>query len=198
LRDHQAALEAVRRAERELEQAKATSGAKSDEVKAKEQALKEARKALSEAEKELKGVTSDLENGNENVKSGIAGFFTGLFGGGWGGNTAGGAAAGHVPPEATAAMARAGVPGLQSGGIVTAPTLAFLGEAGPEAVIPLERLPNMTIQFNAPLVNIEGSADKRTAEYAANLVVEKLKTVLIEPTSQSAPTKRIYIPGGGF
>jgi len=49
----------------------------------------------------------------ENVKSGIVGFFTGLFGGGRGA-AAGGAAAGHVPPEATAAMARAGVPGLQS------------------------------------------------------------------------------------
>jgi len=357
LRDHQAALEAVRRAERELEQAKAASGARSEEVKAKEQALKEARKALSEAEKELKGVTSDLErakreqskadeeqrkkseelkaaqedlrlaherlnnaqqgvtmagmqlgmtfltmashlftlhgatqsmtvaqhglnaamaanpigavitaitmlisllvmayqncepfrnavnglwnalvnffkpaleavkgawdvfvnalrwgyetfikpvidaivgffNWIENVKSGIAGFFTGLFGGG-GGAAAGGSAAGYVPPEAAAAMARAGVPRMQSGGIVTAPTLAFLGEHGPEAVIPLERLPgSVTIQFNAPLVNVEGSADKRTAEYAARLVVEKLKTVLIEPTSQSAPTKRIYIPGG--
>ena len=136
----------------------------------------------------------------ENVKSGIVGFFTGLFGGGGGGAGAavGGSAAGYVPPEA-AAMARAGVPGLQAGGIVTAPTLAFLGEAGPEAVIPLERLqPSVTIQFNAPLVNVEGSADKRTAEYAARFVVEKLKTVLIEPTSQSAPTKRIYVPGGGF
>jgi hypothetical protein len=357
LRDHQAALEAVRQAERELEHAKAASGARSEEAKAKEQALKEARKALSEAEKELKDVTSDLErakreqskadeeqrkksedlkaaqedlrlaqerlnnaqqsvtmagmqlgmafltmtshlftlhgatqgmtaaqyglnaamaanpigavitavtmlisllvmayqncepfrnavnglwdalvnffkpaleavkgawdsfvgalrwgyetfikpvidaivgffNWVEDVKSGIAGFFTGLFGGGGAGAAAGGAAAGYVPPEAAAAMARAGVPGLQSGGIVTAPTLAFLGEHGPEAVIPLERLPSMTIQFNAPLVNVEGSADKRTAEYAARLVVEKLKTVLIEPTSQSAPTKRIYIPGG--
>jgi len=130
----------------------------------------------------------------ESVKSGIAGFFTGLFGGA----AAGGVAAGYVPPEAAEAMARAGVPRMQSGGIVTAPTLAFLGEHGPEAVIPLERLQpsSVTIQFNAPLVNIEGSADKRTAEYAAKLVVENLKTVLIEPTSQSAPTKRIYIPGG--
>jgi SLT domain-containing protein len=32
------------------------------------------------------------------------------------------------------------VPGLATGGIVTSPTLALIGEAGPEAVIPLDRL----------------------------------------------------------
>ncbi len=32
------------------------------------------------------------------------------------------------------------IPGLASGGIVTGPTLALIGEAGPEAVIPLNRL----------------------------------------------------------
>jgi uncharacterized membrane protein YfcA len=133
----------------------------------------------------------------EDVKSGIAGFFTGLFGGGGAGAAAGGAAAGYVPPEAAAAMARAGVPGLQSGGIVTAPTLAFLGEHGPEAVIPLERFQpaGISIQFNAPLVNVEGDADKRTAELAARIIEDRLKTVLIEASSQSAPTKRIRIAG---
>jgi len=33
-----------------------------------------------------------------------------------------------------------GIPGLAAGGIVTGPTLAMIGEAGPEAVIPLDRL----------------------------------------------------------
>jgi phage-related protein len=32
------------------------------------------------------------------------------------------------------------VPGLATGGIVTSPTLALIGEAGPEAVVPLDRL----------------------------------------------------------
>ena len=41
--------------------------------------------------------------------------------------------AGFVPPESGAPV------GLQAGGIVTRPTLALLGEAGPEAVIPLTR-----------------------------------------------------------
>jgi phage-related minor tail protein len=31
------------------------------------------------------------------------------------------------------------IPGLADGGIVTRPTLALIGEAGPEAVIPLNR-----------------------------------------------------------
>jgi hypothetical protein len=137
----------------------------------------------------------------EGVKQGIASFFSGLFGGGGGGAQEGGGAAagyGYVPPEAAAAMGMAGVPGLQAGGIITAPTLAFLGEAGPEAVIPLERFQptSISIQFNAPLVNVEGSADRQTAELAARIIEGKLKTVLIEASSRSAPTKRIRVTGG--
>lgn len=43
------------------------------------------------------------------------------------------------------------VPAMAQGGIVTNPTLALIGEAGPEAVIPLDRLGNMggaTYQIN--------------------------------------------------
>jgi hypothetical protein len=32
------------------------------------------------------------------------------------------------------------IPGLADGGIVTGPTLAMIGEAGPEAVVPLDRM----------------------------------------------------------
>lgn len=39
--------------------------------------------------------------------------------------------------------AKKGVPALASGGIVTSPTLALVGEAGPEAVVPLSRLGSM-------------------------------------------------------
>ena len=35
---------------------------------------------------------------------------------------------------------KSAIPGLQHGGVVTSPTLALIGEAGPEAVIPLDRL----------------------------------------------------------
>lgn len=50
------------------------------------------------------------------------------------------------PPSWITSPARAvggffgGIPGLASGGVVTGPTLAMIGEAGPEAVIPLDRL----------------------------------------------------------
>jgi len=36
-----------------------------------------------------------------------------------------------------------GIPALADGGIVTGPTLALIGEAGPEAVVPLDRMGGM-------------------------------------------------------
>jgi hypothetical protein len=36
-----------------------------------------------------------------------------------------------------------GIPKMASGGIVTGPTLALIGEAGPEAVVPLSQMGNM-------------------------------------------------------
>jgi hypothetical protein len=43
-----------------------------------------------------------------------------------------------------------GIPALANGGIVTGPTLALIGEAGPEAVVPLDRMGggNVTINVN--------------------------------------------------
>jgi hypothetical protein len=38
------------------------------------------------------------------------------------------------------AAGRLGIPRMAEGGIVTAPTLALIGEAGPEAVVPLDRM----------------------------------------------------------
>jgi hypothetical protein len=36
-----------------------------------------------------------------------------------------------------------GIPAMATGGIVTGPTLALIGEAGPEAVVPLDRMGSM-------------------------------------------------------
>jgi hypothetical protein len=36
-----------------------------------------------------------------------------------------------------------GIPKMANGGIVTGPTLALIGEAGPEAVVPLSQMGNM-------------------------------------------------------
>ncbi len=42
-------------------------------------------------------------------------------------------------PGADAAMQKYGIPGFAEGGVVTEPTVAMLGEQGPEAVVPLEQ-----------------------------------------------------------
>ncbi len=66
-----------------------------------------------------------------------------------------------VTPENLAkAKAALNIPGLQSGGIVTRPTLALVGEAGPEAVVPLSRPAplgpvSITLNITAP----SGKAD---------------------------------------
>lgn len=43
------------------------------------------------------------------------------------------------------------IPGLAEGGIVTSPTLALIGEAGPEAVVPLDRMNGVTINVHGAL-----------------------------------------------
>ena len=45
--------------------------------------------------------------------------------------------------------------GFQHGGIVTRPTLAVLGEKGPEAVVPLGKGAGVTINFNAPVYGMQ-------------------------------------------
>jgi phage-related minor tail protein len=80
-------------------------------------------RALRELEKEIIAI------GVQIAAQGLSGYFGG------GGATAGGGAG------ATAGFAfQSGTTGLQHGGIVTRPTMALLGEAGPEAVVPLSQL----------------------------------------------------------
>jgi hypothetical protein len=70
---------------------------------------------------------------------------------------------------------------MQTGGIVTRPTLAMIGESGPEAVVPLSR----TSQSTAPItvnIHVDGHADMRTVEEIEN----RLKNVLIENSSANA------------
>jgi hypothetical protein len=61
----------------------------------------------------------------------------------------------------------------------------------PEVAVPTPTPP--ILQINSPLVVVEGSADRATAELAADLVESKLKNVLVEASSTSAPStsKRI-------
>jgi hypothetical protein len=61
-----------------------------------------------------------------------------------------------------------GIPAMAAGGIVTGPTLALIGEAGPEAVIPLDRMGSMG--GNNVTINVQG-ADP-------NAVVDALRTYM--------------------
>ena len=60
------------------------------------------------------------------------------------------------------------IPALADGGIVTGPTLALIGEAGPEAVVPLDRMGGMG--GNNVTINVQG-ADP-------NAVVDALRTYM--------------------
>lgn len=57
---------------------------------------------------------------------------------------------------ANVASVPASVPALASGGIVTMPTLALVGEAGAEAVIPLSKLDSMGTTYN---ITVNGAID---------------------------------------
>jgi hypothetical protein len=48
--------------------------------------------------------------------------------------------------------------------------------------------PSMNLQITGPLVNVEGSADRATAEWAADMVGERLKSVIVEASSSGAPS----------
>jgi hypothetical protein len=83
---------------------------------------------------------------------------------------------------------------LAEGGIVTQPTLALIGEHGPEAVTPLGAGAN-GISITGPLVVIEGSCDKATANYAIREIEKMLANVIVEPSSANAASthKRIRL-----
>ena len=49
------------------------------------------------------------------------------------------------------------IPMLAAGGIVTGPTLAMIGERGPEAVIPLNRAGGMGMGGNTITINVQGA-----------------------------------------
>ena len=128
----------------------------------------------------------------------VVGAVTGFFGGGGGGTSN---APGGAGPS----------PRLQKGGIVTKPTVGLVGEAGPEAVIPLANLSGLfqrqspveitipqstslvTVEINAPMVYVAGAADKGTARLCASLIKDALKNVVIEATSVNAPTGQSQI-----
>ena len=76
--------------------------------------------------------------------------------------------------------------GMAQGGIVTRPTLALIGEAGPEAVIPLGKGGfGAGITIHGPLLVVEGALDRKTADYAIGRMKDMLQNVVIEASSSS-------------
>lgn len=71
----------------------------------------------------------------------------------------------------------ANIPMLAQGGIVTRPTIAMIGEAGPEAVIPLNRANNPG--YGGITININGGnffgSDEDVGEYIGDMMLKKLK-----------------------
>ena len=77
--------------------------------------------------------------------------------------------------------------GMQEGGIVTRPTLTWVGEKGPEAIIPLNGGGfGNSITIQGPLLVVEGALDKRAADYAIARMKDMLQNVIVEPSSASA------------
>lgn len=69
-----------------------------------------------------------------------------------------------------------GLTGLAEGGIVTAPTLALVGEAGPEAVVPLNGRSGMgsMVIINVTGNTILGDDEERLAQQVGNALVKQL------------------------
>jgi len=102
--------------------------------------------------------------------------------------------------ESEMGMERAGV-SFAEGGIVTRRTMATIGEAGPEAVIPLDKSGfGATIEINSPLVYVAGSADERTVDLAVKKVEKILDNIILEASSSgsSSTHKRVRIGTGRF
>jgi len=101
--------------------------------------------------------------------------------------------------ESDMGMGRGGV-SFAEGGIVTGPTRALIGEAGPEMILPLRRGYGLgsTVNINSPLIYIQGSADEATVQAAVKRIEQILESVLVESSSSGALAthKRIRFGSG--
>lgn len=79
--------------------------------------------------------------------------------------------------NAFAGAAGGAIPKMQHGGLVTEPTLALIGEAGPEAVVPLDRagggfgetIVNVTVQVDKALINTAENIDQFANDLARKI-----------------------------
>jgi hypothetical protein len=88
------------------------------------------------------------------------------------------------------------IPHGAEGGIITRPMVMLAGEAGPEALIPLNKIGfGATIEINSPLVYVAGSADQQTVDLAVKKVEKILDNIILEASSSGGPSthKRVRI-----
>ena len=67
------------------------------------------------------------------------------------------------------------IPAAASGGIVRRPTLALVGEAGPEAIVPLSGTPGNSALPGGMTVNIQGDVFAQDGYAFADKVTEALR-----------------------
>lgn len=72
-------------------------------------------------------------------------------------------------------VARAIMPKMASGGIVTSPTIAMIGEAGPEAVIPLGKGGGLGTSVNISIGTFFGGDPERAAREMGDLIIKRLQ-----------------------
>lgn len=73
--------------------------------------------------------------------------------------------------------------GLADGGIVSSPTLAMVGEAGPEAVIPLDRMGSMGTNIGSVNINVTvsgsgGLNERQLADRIGDVVIQKFRNTI--------------------
>jgi hypothetical protein len=83
----------------------------------------------------------------------------------------------------------------QAAGLSAAPGVG--GAAGVGGLpTSMNRPSTVTVVTQAPLINIEGSADKATVQLASQQVLQALKTIVVEPTSSGAASTQKRIRSG--
>lgn len=67
------------------------------------------------------------------------------------------------------------VPKMAEGGIVTSPTIAMIGEAGPEAVVPLKKSGSLGTSININIGNFFGGNPELAARELGDLIIKRLQ-----------------------
>ena len=98
-----------------------------------------------------------------------------------GGRVASDGSISYYNPEMAAAMG-GGIPKLATGGIVTTPTTALIGEAGPEAIIPLNRMGSMSGSSVNIVINGSVTTESDLVNTIRNAILHGL--VLVDPMLQ--------------